>query len=1648
MNTSGRNITFNLLCTTMLLGISQMAVGQCTPGFLGRENVGYVLCSPTAQIDYVNLFQVNASYNPILLPPNDTIKRAGQPDTIVTNQIKYMVIATLANGCKDTAIIRIPFNRDPYPNLGRDTSFIICRGATKDISKLYNPAPFAGIWSLPNPSIADTGRHYIHVLTRDGCRDSAFITITNFPYISLGRDTVVARSPGQTVDLYKLFDTAKLTLTWNTPTPAAAPIGFYYVIGLDSNGCRDTATAEVCKRPNMGADATIKVCPGLTTNLYGVFDLAGLLPEFNTFTPSAVGVGVYRLIVTNYCGGKDTVNINVVPGTKPNIGPDREQIICENEFTNLETLYPFTGLIPKWSLATPAQAPPGIHRLIVKNTDGCTDTTFITVTALPRKPWYNDTTVYVCGAQTKNLNLVYPFTEETLYEWVNIADETNAPEGVYTLNITEDGCTYILKVTVASEATRNASITLCTYSSILSNAPFTTNAFRSIIVDKQGNIWAGADGNGTTGGLYKFTPTGSECNQGGWSASDKFTTSSYRDLHLSPIANDNDIWCASNGHSLSEAISGGVYRISSLLNVTRFGSVLDAGDGTLSSRLANSLAIAPNNKLYVGLAVSQTGAGVIGEGDVYETNLTSNPGTFIRTDLTPKNVGERRVSAVGMRGNELWASFQRSCINGTCVDPYIQRWNTVTNSSAGTITQNNSPLLFTDNSSLIVRAIFTSSEGRTFIGLNTGAGFAVAEPADPGQSPVWTLLTDQNSAFPKGAAINFNAITEVNGEIWMGTTLGILVYDGVGPLTECKSYTLYNTTNGLASNNVTDIAYDLNRQEVWITSSAGVSKITKSFSVSGRVRNVFFGKYEKDLLPKMFTRPIKDATVTIFNGSGTRVDSVMTNENGEFNLKNSVAGQVYKVRIKYKTYTYEYSNVLPNSFIGDVLIPDSLIQDITSLKAVIKEKEVAYTFPGEQQFSLIWKIPTFKITGFDTTNFEKAFEAFSQVVVDKHKERVENLALYYLTISTINDIGKNANDLVEKAVSQSIEVVTGLTELAGSFKELGDFQALWKQGGTNLNTSAGLREIFEEDISKLIDEGKTEVFELLRDKTFEMLDEDLRNKIGGDGKPLLDTSGKLVYDAIKLIINQVADQLLLAVEDEEGVANLSVDDFKGQIVKYAQAYLVKLLSGLYYKYYCQVKHDELVPKLAAYTRDVFSAKSYNEVYQEIYDKGFGATTGINPSINKQAQDITEDANDQIETELAVAGSAKTWSDITKTASKLAVSSVALAELAPVLRVFSVVLESANLGLQGVAMATAMYNGIKVGNLSDGVVSKTGFPAIKGNVKLLNEICSPVSTTLLEASAKKYQEKLNDYSILIRGNFDTTLLFPNRYRALLKADSVYSDQLNIVLNQIRARYKNAMLLVPGFEGNMETFFSSMMDKQTGARTAMLIENISYLLAPNKAPIAPRLDSLIQSVKANNYAIISFLNRIVKSLNEYCVPSGAYLVKTGYNLSTNFAPGGTGNFSYSFTNFGSVAQNQVSFKVTPPTNGFAITGSDSIFIGTINPGQSVTVNYAYSAPAVDTVGEFTLLVKAANGFYQNQPGVLLTQKLSDNSAPISIKAGNWNDPTTWSTNQVPTAISAVIVRHNVVVNVDATCKSLKAESPGQVQLAAGKTLTVLQ
>lgn len=70
---------------------------------------------------------------------------------------------------------------------------------------------------------------------------------------------------------------------------------------------------------------------------------------------------------------------------------------------------------------------------------------------------------------------------------------------------------------------------------------------------------------------------------------------------------------------------------------------------------------------------------------------------------------------------------------------------------------------------------------------------------------------------------------------------------------------------------------------------------------------------------------------------------------------------------------------------------------------------------------------------------------------------------------------------------------------------------------------------------------------------------------------------------------------------------------------------------------------------------------------------------------------------------------------------------------------------------------------------------------------------------------------------------------------------------------------------------------------------------------------------------------------------------------------------------------------------------------------------------------------------------------------NNAFISfstVKAGNWNDPSIWDNGMVPAQGTDIIVNHQVIVNTNIVCSSLKVITPGSITVSPGFTIKIIQ
>lgn len=63
-------------------------------------------------------------------------------------------------------------------------------------------------------------------------------------------------------------------------------------------------------------------------------------------------------------------------------------------------------------------------------------------------------------------------------------------------------------------------------------------------------------------------------------------------------------------------------------------------------------------------------------------------------------------------------------------------------------------------------------------------------------------------------------------------------------------------------------------------------------------------------------------------------------------------------------------------------------------------------------------------------------------------------------------------------------------------------------------------------------------------------------------------------------------------------------------------------------------------------------------------------------------------------------------------------------------------------------------------------------------------------------------------------------------------------------------------------------------------------------------------------------------------------------------------------------------------------------------------------------------------------------------------ITTSNGNWNNPATWTGNNVPPAGADVIIRHNVTGNVNVNCNSIRVQSPGSFNVNPGILIQILK
>lgn len=376
----------------------------------------------------------------------------------------------------------------------------------------------------------------------------------------------------------------------------------------------------------------------------------------------------------------------------------------------------------------------------------------------------------------------------------------------------------------------------------MANTPsvFTTNNFKTIAVDRFGAVWAGSQ----YGGLYTFVTSSNT-----WIKSTTLTNVFINDIKADP---KGGIWVAQSGTQGATATEGNRQGAVSYFSDETYATIADygvdaIGNGGLNSRNVRAIWIdtATANKGELGLPrVFATQGGFLTNGNTKAGGIaigTNPPGSWLFGKINKglqifpntniQSTGTPFCEAVGGNRHEMWVSV-RTNYGGSEILRYDPKTGAFLGGYDSLGAFSNKRRYYKDlkpaytsaetlgklRPGFRVAAIHFDGENRKWVGMQAGFGGLVVV-----EGSVWTKL-NLSAFLADGFGVNNNAITEdEEGNVFIGTTAGLLMYKAGENPTNSNSYQLITINNGLPSNNITGLCADVKNQRILIATDAGLS---------------------------------------------------------------------------------------------------------------------------------------------------------------------------------------------------------------------------------------------------------------------------------------------------------------------------------------------------------------------------------------------------------------------------------------------------------------------------------------------------------------------------------------------------------------------------------------------------------------------------------------------------------------------------------------------------------------------------------------------------------------------------------------------------------------------------------------------------------
>ena len=317
----------------------------------------------------------------------------------------YTAVLTAGNGCTRTVSTgAVTVNPLPIVNLGNDTSF--CSGNSITLNAGNTGSSY--LWSTGATTqtvvATATGTYSVRVTNTNGCigRDTISLTVNPSLTVNLGNDTAFCIGNSITLNAGNAGASYLWSTGATTQTIVASTTGAYSVRVTNSSNCtaRDTVNILVNPLPvgNLGNDTSFCAGNSITLNAgnTGSSYLWSTGATTQTIAISATGSYNVRVINTNGCTGRDTVNITVKPSPVVALGNDTT--FCEGSPVILNAGNSTAGTLYQWNTgattSTIAALLAGPYTVRVTYPNGCIRRDTIT---LMRNPLPDAGTITVSG---------------------------------------------------------------------------------------------------------------------------------------------------------------------------------------------------------------------------------------------------------------------------------------------------------------------------------------------------------------------------------------------------------------------------------------------------------------------------------------------------------------------------------------------------------------------------------------------------------------------------------------------------------------------------------------------------------------------------------------------------------------------------------------------------------------------------------------------------------------------------------------------------------------------------------------------------------------------------------------------------------------------------------------------------------------------------------------------------------------------------------------------------------------------------------------------------------------------------------------------------------------------------------------------------